>query len=188
MSRMLQYIDNHFGDFCESIQHEEDEGRGQSQFCTVCGNDRFDDNDEEESWYRESILFSNKKSSEEGEQRSPSAESDDDDDDESDVDESDDDDDNDGENQEEEEEEEDGGTVDRKKEEPVALQKEKKFVCRTARIFIPPTHSLCLFFKVSQGSSLIRARTDRWQLLAQLDKVFDQVFTNNNNNNSINNK
>ena len=40
-------------------------------------------------------------------------------------------------------------------------------------IFLPPRYHLLLRFHVSPASTVVRIRTDRWQLLAEMDKFLD---------------
>ena len=45
---------------------------------------------------------------------------------------------------------------------------------RKAVIFLPPRYHLLLKFHISDGSTVVRIRTDRWQLLAEMDRYLDQ--------------
>ena len=45
---------------------------------------------------------------------------------------------------------------------------------RNAVIFLPPRYHLLLKFHISNTSTVVRLRTDRWQLLAEMDRYLDR--------------
>ena len=45
-------------------------------------------------------------------------------------------------------------------------------ICRVA-IFLPPSYHLLFSFRISAYSTVVRIRTDYWQVLSELDKYFD---------------
>ena len=54
-------------------------------------------------------------------------------------------------------------------------KKEKTLVeVKKAVIFLPPRYHLLLKFHISNTSTVVRLRTDRWQLLAEMDRYLDR--------------
>ena len=55
----------------------------------------------------------------------------------------------------------------------VSVENEDTFqICRVA-IFLPPSYHLLFSFRISAYSTVVRIRTDYWQVLSELDKYFD---------------